>query len=208
MYKEYNFIHLFFYNYYFKDEINMPKNKGKKFETQFKESSEKDKLFLLRLNDTDLSYNGNQMSRFTPKNKFDFLLFKSPNLFCLELKSTAYDSFSIQRNPKEPNKMIKWHQIQELIKASFYDGVYAGFVFNFRNEKQPLLEEETYYMSIKNFCNFLVENEKKSINKKEVQKYGGIIIEQKKKRVLYTYNIKKMLEDILDREGTNGEKNF
>lgn len=182
----------------------MPRNKGKIFETQFKESAKKDELFLLRLNDTDLSFNGNSVSRFTPKNKFDFIIFEYPNLFCLELKSTAYDSFSIQKSEKEPDKMIKWHQIQELTKASLYKGIHAGFVFNFRNEKDQSCEEETYYLPIKNFCDFLVENQKKSINKKEVQKYGGIKIEQKKKRVLYAYNISKMLKDILDRKESNG----
>lgn len=181
----------------------MNKNKGKIFEKQFKESAEKDELFLLRLNDTDLNYNGNKISRFTPKNKFDFVLFKYPNLFCLELKSTAYDSFSIQKNEKEPEKMIKWHQIHELVKASNFEGIYSGFIFNFRNEKKDNEEEETYYMPIKNFCNFLVENDKKSINKKDIQKYGSILIEQKKKRIFYTYNIKKMIEEI-ERRGENG----
>ena len=172
----------------------MAANKGKKFERQFKESAENDGLFVLRLNDTDLSFNGNEHSRFTLKNPYDFLIYNYPNIFCLELKSSCYSSIGIQRSPKEPEKMIKFHQINSLVQASTKEGVYAGFVLNFRDDET--LEEETYFLRIKDFCDFLIENDKKSINKTDVKKYNGILVEQKKKRTLYTYNIKKMVEDI------------
>ena len=172
----------------------MAANKGKKFEKQFKESANNDKLFILRLNDTDLSFNGNEHSRFTLRNPYDFLVYEYPNIFCFELKSSAYNGIGIQRKPEEPEKMIKSHQINSLVQASLHEGVYAGFIFNFRNDETN--EEETYYLSIKNFCDFLIESDKKSINKNDVKKYHGILIEQKKKRVLYTYNIKKLINDI------------
>nr|DAG35999.1 MAG TPA: hypothetical protein [Caudoviricetes sp.] len=46
----------------------------------------------------------------------------------------------------------------------------------------------------------MCENDKQSINKLDCIQYGAIIIEQKIKRTHYTYNIKKMLEDIRKEE--------
>ena len=48
-----------------------------------------------------------------------------------------------------------------------HEGVYAGFIFNFRDE-EDINNDDTYYMSIQDFNNFLVERDKKSINKLDV----------------------------------------
>lgn len=171
-------------------------NKGKKFENNFKESALKYNLFILRLNDTELSFMKNREARFTPMNPCDFICFKDGFLFMLELKSTEYNSIPIQRLPTEETKMIKSHQINSLVKYSNYEGINCGFVFNFREKDS--LNEETFYMSIQNFSNFLVERDKKSINKLDVIQYGGIKIEQTLKRTQYLYNVKKMLDDIIE----------
>ena len=171
-------------------------NKGKKFENNFKESALKYELFIIRLNDTELSFMRNRESRFTPTNPCDFICFKNGKLFMLELKSTEYNSIPIQRIPTEEPKMIKAHQINSLIKYSEYKGVNCGFVLNFREKDS--LEEETYYISIQNFSNFLVERDKKSINKLDVVQYGGIKVEQQLKRTQYLYNVDKMLSDIIN----------
>ena len=176
-------------------------NLGKKFERNFKESALKQDLFILRLNDTDLSFNYANNSRFTPTNPADFLSFYEGNLFLLEMKSTEYSSIGIQRSEDEVKKMIKAHQIRDLSKYSLYDGVFCGFVFNFRSKDS--LDETTYYMSIQNFSDFLYKTDKKSISKMDIVNYGGFIIDQTFKRTQYTYNVKKMLEDIKNRAKGN-----
>ena len=175
----------------------MKKNPGKKFEEDIKASADNQGLFILRLNDSSLSWQHEKTSRFTAENPYDFIVFSEPNLFCLELKSTGYNSISIQRLPEEKNKMIKLHQINSLTRSSLHDGVCAGFIFNFRNE-EDINDDDTYYMAIEDFNTFLVESDKHSINKVDVVQYGGVRLTQKLKRTRYTYDIKKMISDIVD----------
>lgn len=173
----------------------MAKNPGKKFEEDIKVSAENQGIFILRLNDSSLSWQHEKTSRFTAENPYDFVMFQPPNLFCLELKSSGYPSISIQRDPEEKNKMIKLHQINSLTQSSLHEGVYAGFIFNFRDDEN-INNNDTYFMFINDFNTFLVETDKKSINKLNVVQYGGIRLDQKLKRTRYTYDVEKMIEDI------------
>ena len=174
--------------------------KGKGFEAQVKKSCEKDEIFCVRFNDTSTSYIKEKQARFTPKNIADFCLYYGKNLFLLECKSTEYTSFSIQRAPTEPQKMIKCHQISDLSNASIYEGVYPCFVFNFRpkeNGRQTNLENETYLMYIGDFNDFLVEQTKHSINKQDIIDYGGILVSQKLLRTNYLYDMKDGLDKLV-----------
>ena len=78
-----------------------------------------------------------------------------------------------------------------MYESNKYNGVFAGFVFDFRSTTN------TYWLSIDNFNLFLYENDKKSINEKDIIKYKGIKIEKEKKRVKYIYRIDKLLLDII-----------
>ena len=173
-------------------------NKGKKFERNFKASAVNQEVLIVRLNDTDLSFMKSSKyigSRFTAENPCDFIVYDYPNIFFLELKSTEYNAISIQRLPTDPkDKMIKAHQINSLVQLSQAYGAISGFVFNFRKKED--LDEDTYFMFIDDFSNFLVKTDKKSINKLDVVQYGGIKLDQKLKRTQYDYNIKKMVEDV------------
>ena len=115
-----------------------PTNKGsngKNFENDFKESCVKDGLFVHRLRDSAMSYT-KIASVFTNNNPYDFLVFKFPMLFALELKHTKLSSITIQRTKDDDDKkMIKKHQIDGLLKASEHTGVCAGFIFSFYLEK-------------------------------------------------------------------------
>lgn len=167
-------------------------NPGKKFEQNFSKSIPED-IYFLRIKDSASSFSPNSKSRFTPNNPYDFLLFYKGNLFPMELKSTNKKSLSIQRTKEEQSKEIKYHQIDSLSTANTYSGIYAGFVLDFRNEN-------TYWISIESFNNFLLENDKKSINIEDVKKYNGILIDKSKIRVNYKYNIEKLLFDIINTE--------
>jgi len=91
--------------------------------------------------------------------------------------------------------MIHFHQINSLTNCSQYEGVIAGFVFNFRNEET--VEEDTYFMNITDFNNFMINTDKKSINKVDIVTNGGIIIPSIKKRSLFVYGVKEGLEKLI-----------
>lgn len=104
---------------------------------------------------------------------------------------------SIQEYPEEKGKMIKLHQIDSLVQSSLHDNVYAGLVLNFRND-EDVNDNDAYYLSIEDFSRFKVETGKKSINKLDVVQYGGIRLSQRIKRTRYTYDITKMIQDVIE----------
>ena len=72
-------------------------NVGKIFEQKFKESIPKD-VAVIRLHDSASGFGQDSGStRFSMKSPFDFILFKTPCMYCLELKSTDKKSFSFER---------------------------------------------------------------------------------------------------------------
>ena len=183
------------------------KNIGKDFEHRFAEASKKQGIYTHRLKDTDLSYNGNSVSSYTPKNKCDFYLFKSFKghlgcLFGIECKSTKYPSIGIQPTEEDPKKMIMAHQLESLRDLS-KNNIYAGFVLNFRDE--DLNEESTYYLSIEKMDEFLLETHKKSINETDCR-MRALPMDSILKRTKYTYDVDKMITDII-REDVN-KKDF
>ena len=58
-------------------------SKGKIFERQFKQSAQNQNLLIVRLNDTDLSFNPlvQNFTRFTATNPCDFIMYLYPNIF-------------------------------------------------------------------------------------------------------------------------------
>ena len=172
-------------------------NVGKIFENNFREavkSAKNGEIFIYRIKDTDSSYKHTDTSRYTTKNICDFFMYYKGILYALELKSTSYKSFSFELDKNKPRKMIDVYQIEKLRELTKFKGIVPGFVFNFRNEEES--NEDTYFMRIEDFSEFVNNNEKKSINKSDIVVYGGIPIESKKKRKNFTYNIDKMINDI------------
>lgn len=175
-------------------------NPGKKFEQNFSKSIP-DYVYFLRIKDSASSFSPNSKSRFTSNNPFDFLIFYDGILFPLELKSTKSKSLSIQISEDDKGKEIKYHQIKSLEEVNKYKKIISGFIFDFRGNK-------TYWMYIEDFLTFLKENNKKSINIDDVEKYNGIEISKKKLRVNYRYDISKLIKDIMNiKEDKNGKKN-
>jgi penicillin-binding protein-related factor A (putative recombinase) len=93
--------------------------------------------------------------------------------------------------------MIKLAQIEGLMSASNYDGVYAGFLMDFRGSGN------TYYLAVSDFIRFLDATDKKSINEKDVTEYGGIVVLKQKKKVHYKYDVLGLLCNITERRGSN-----
>lgn len=181
------------------------KNAGKKFEQLWKQSAEKQGLFILRLNDSDMSFNPNKelRSRFTLKSPCDFIMFNDGHLYMLEMKSTHSKSISFQRE-LDNGGMIKLHQISSLSNAGLHERVEAGFVINFRNETEgESYSEDTYYWPIEAFNDYFVSNDRKSAKPIDIVQHGGIIVSQEQRRKLYDYDVKKMLEDIIKEKGSD-----
>jgi len=171
------------------------KNQGKIFEDSFRDSIDQSKIYYYRLRDSASSFGGgNDSLRFSIKNDYDCFLYLYPNYYPCELKSNQGTSFSIQKEKEEKGKDIKLHQIEGLTKASNYNGIYAGLILNFRTV------EHTYWLDIKAFNEFNKNTIKKSINEKDIIEYGGVLIGQRKKKVRYSYDIDKMIEDIVREE--------
>ena len=184
----------------------MANNMGKIFESNFKTAVQKAKegeIFIYRIKDTDTSYNHTETSKYTHNNLCDYFMYYNGILYALELKSTCYKSIGFELDPKKPQKMIKSHQIEGLTKLIPYEGIVAGFVFNFRDEDRG--DEQTYFMRIEDFNEFVYNTDKKSINAGDIVIYGGILVENTKQRKWFTYNVDKMIEDIKEEFLEKGE---
>lgn len=148
----------------------MATNLGKTFEQEFKASIPPD-YYLYRLKDDTSGFYG-------VSNPCDFILFRSPNLFLVELKTHKGKSI--------PLTHIRDNQIQGMYKATQYEGVYGGFIINFRDL------EETYYITVQDVIQFVQAGERKSIPVDWCRE-NGVSIAQKKKRVRSTYDLNSWL---------------
>jgi recombination protein U len=117
-------------------------------------------------------------------------------LFCLELKTTersiTYWSKEFENKDKKQSFQIKKNQIEGLHYAGQFEGIIAGFVLNFRNVNR------TYFLSIEKYDYMINNLNKKSFNHDDIVQIGAILIDQKLKRVRYTYDIDKFVSDMLD----------
>jgi len=174
----------------------MAKNVGKAFENDFAKSVP-DYCWLHRLKDTAQAYNQSEKTKYTRNNPYDYLVFntKTRTLWCFELKSTKqkYMTFeNVSQDSPEP-KLIHKHQIEGLTKASIYDGINAGFILNFRDEKNNV--ERTYFQRIEDFNRMCKSINKKSFNEMDLILHHAITIAGEKKRVKYTWNLDKFFSE-------------
>ena len=156
------------------------KNTGKKFEEDIKKSID-DTAFLYRLRDSGGSWQGGEKSRFTPSNICDFILFKSPRMYLLELKSHKGKSI--------PYTAIK--QLDKLLEVSNRKlenlGVYL--LLNFADL------EETYLIEVESVASIRDSKTRKSLSIEDVREYG-YKVDQVKKKVRYRYKLLECLEGI------------
>lgn len=149
----------------------MAENIGKIFEAEIKASFPSD-FFVERYKDDTAGFYG-------VSNPADYRIYKYPYTFLLELKTHRGKSIPIDK--------IRPNQIQGMLKAVHHDGVYGGFILNYRDL------EETYYISVNAMIGYITGTDKKSIPV-DWCRYNGVKIEQIKKRVRYSYNLSKWLE--------------
>jgi penicillin-binding protein-related factor A (putative recombinase) len=165
-------------------------NPGKSFEKSIREACPSSCKFL-RLSDPAQSFGGSGNLRFSNRNPYDIEIYLMPNLFCLELKSTQGSSFSFDRIGEKSNSppMIKSYQLEGLLSASQFPGVFAGLILNFRTSAK------TYYIPIFDFISFTNTTTKKSINEKDISALPHILINQTLKRTKYAFDVSRFLSD-------------
>lgn len=174
----------------------MAKNTGKNFESIIR-SNAPAYLKVTRIPDPPQSFTQRSDTRFSKNNPYDFEAFDSIHRinYCLELKSVAqkYLTYHTCEQDEKDGKgaNIKWHQIEGLTKASEYDNVISGFLFNFRLDNG---EQLLYFMNIKDFNIFRNNTNKKSLNIMDVVLYGGFKINGEKLKINYRWNLDEFLE--------------
>lgn len=128
--------------------------------------------------------------RFSSKSPCDCFIFDGDVLFPLELKSVSGKSISFERTENDKGVIHK-HQIDYLSNTSRFKNVIPGFILDFRSSGK------TYFYFIGDFQNMINHIIKKSFNEADMEKYGQpIIVDKRKLKVNYRYDINKLLDDI------------
>ena len=155
-------------------------NTGKKVEEDIKNSIDST-AFLYRLRDSGGSWQGGNKSRFTPSNICDFILFKSPRMYLLELKSHKGKSI--------PYTAIK--QLDKLLEVSNrkLENLQCYLLLNFADL------EETYLIEVESVASIKESKSRKSLSIEDVREYG-YRIKQEKKVKRFKYYIEEVLKDI------------
>lgn len=117
-------------------------------------------------------------------------MFNGKFLFCLEFKTVAGTSISFERD-KNDKGVIHWYQIDTLKKFSEYKNVIAGLIIDFRKSGN------TYFLNINEWNNLVSHINKKSFNENDLTEYSNpILVEKRKLKINYRYNIEKFLEEV------------
>ena len=177
----------------------MAKNVGKVFEEDFKDSVPEN-CYLKRLNDPPHSFTQREDTKYSKKNPYDFLMFCGDfgMLFCLELKTTSGKSISYDdiKSDENKNRMIKKHQILGLTNVSKYKNVIAGFLLNFRDEKNDT--ERLYFIDINDFNAMVRKLDKHSCSEVDLilnhaKKVSGV-----KKRIHFSWDIDSLIKELCE----------
>lgn len=149
-------------------------NPGKNFEEDFRKSVKiNNEISLQRLYDVTGGRAGIHYH-------CDFIAYKYPHEYHLELKSTKGTRLNFN--------YISDNQYNGLLEKSKIKGVYAGILINFREV------EKTYFVNITTI-KMLRILDIKSISYLEAEQYG-VELTGAKKRVKFTYDVGKLLDEI------------
>lgn len=164
------------------------KNKGKVFESAFQNSCKKQGIFCTRLRDNQITYTTEQNTYQQP---YDYEVYMYPYLICCELKATHLPSISFEREKNQKvAKMLHYHQIKGLEKASQYNGVFGLLIFDFQTSGA------TYVLTIEKFLEFFYSTNKQSISEKDVVALSPIVVNKKLLRTNYEYDIEGIFKEL------------
>lgn len=186
--------------FYIRGDTLSKKNPGKEFEESLKQSADEQGVFFYRIKDVNPMFL--KPNAKVGKNDYDSFAYKYPNLFPIELKSSGQRSISFDE------KIIKSHQVKALHNAVQYDGLIAGFIFNFRE-----YDNFTAFVHIRDFLEIKELSQKQisehrfksKLNKSsiglDVVKEVGIEIKNVKKKVRHRYYVSQLLDELIKKFG-------
>jgi recombination protein U len=153
-----------------------PKNDGKKFEEDFRRSTPPE-VFVHRVKDA-----GSQGQHlFGVRNICDFIYYRQPWLYLLEMKSHKGRSI--------PFGKVTDTQLEGLAEQEDRTGVRAGFLFNFRDL------EETYFVPAHHTWVYVRGSGRKSFPVDWCRQVGKRV-DQQKVRTRYRYDVDKLLREV------------
>ena len=107
----------------------------------------------------------------------------------MELKTVSGKSISFERD-KTDKGVIHHYQVDSLKKFSTYKNVVSGILIDFRGSGN------TYFFMIDEWDKLINSVDKKSFNEDDLLEYANpILIDKKKLKVNYKYNVSKFLLD-------------
>ena len=175
-------------------------NEGKQFEQSVETSCSEQGLFYFRVRDVNPM--AIKKGQSVPKNKYDAIIYRKNYLFPVELKSTKSTRISMSES------MIKAYQIKSLKEAATYEGVIAGFLFNYR-----LPENRVFFIHIDEFLKYqnIAENQIKDheyiskVNKASVPigicEEIGVEVKCLKKVKHYRFFINALIDELIEKYG-------
>lgn len=157
-------------------------NSGKRFENNFRLSVPSN-VFYYRFKDGTSSWDKGTITRFQHKNICDSMLFYQNKLFLIECKSHKGKSLPLSR--------IRDNQVEELLKASKYDGIIAGILIEFSEIR------EYYFLEINKLIEYTEEfTHKKSIPVQYLRE-NAESVSHELKRVNVRLDIKEFVENYI-----------
>lgn len=177
----------------------MGKTQGKIFESDVENSCNDQKIFYFRVRDVFVPPELRLRIR-VPKNRYDALIYYKDYLFPLELKSLNSKSISFDE------KIIKQHQLDNLEKATSYEGVIPGLILNYRkNDNRAFFIHITDFLDYKYIAENEIENHpyKNKVNRKsipiKIAEEIGIEIPNEQKRTRYKYDVSEMASKAIEK---------
>jgi recombination protein U len=152
----------------------MPKrvNHGKDFENQIREAFKRvPDTFVCRLKDSQSMYKGDD-------NPCDFIFYKKPNIYLIECKTTYEHTLNWSN--------IRDNQWNSLLSLCDIPGVVAGYMIWF------ISDDKTVYVSASELLRHR-EDGFKSFNINKDDDIDYILIDGKKRRVLFDYDVSNFL---------------
>ena len=117
-------------------------------------------------------------------NPSDFIVYKYPHEIYVECKSHKGNTL--------PFNCIRSQQMVQMMKKSYINGVKAGFIIWY------IEKDITVWIDVRDVFSYWFNIGEKSINIKDIEKMNGIIIQGKKKRVYFDYDMEDFLRRLYD----------
>lgn len=185
-----------------REEARRAMNEGKRFERDFKASVPAD-AWCYRLRDSPVSYYGGSGAegiRFAQDNLCDFVLYRAPTLYLLELKTVGTRSAPLTslfgKLDPEKGTYKKQKHLQDMADAAVRRSLQALVVLNYR------LAEHTYALPAADVLDFVrqaIAGGRKSIPEDWCREHGRPV-NARRLRVNWRYDVAAMMDEC---EGRN-----